>query len=350
MSDYDLDSGYLPIAITTEAGKEFSGWYKDDVLMTAADLANVSGSEVWEAKFIDIEPTSVHVNFSVGSTNGIDSVPLEDVALTVGGVAITAKESANGFILGGTTYLDPTLSLQAATACKAPIGVTGSVSGYNVLGTFLTTDKLDVDNTEQLETGEFFVGLSTVSTGVMLHANATNAKIFFGDMQNKEISWTDHEYLPMCILYDNGSAPGFKGWFTQPTGGELVTYQNAFEHTDLYAQYVEADAPCLLYLGLQRSGGYDVSGDKQITFMNVSFIPDELYPYYSSLRYTQDALNSCGPIPFGAPTIDDPTITVYPEVALLTDTWVGYGGEKPTTTYNTLQAMKCGIVYTRTAT
>ena len=318
--------------------------------MSASDLVNVIGHETWTAKFIDIEPTSVHVNFSVGSTNGIDSVPLEDVALTVGGVAITAKESANGFILGGTTYLDPTLSLQAATACKAPIGVTGSVSGYNVLGTFLTTDKLDVDNTEQLETGEFFVGLSKVVSGVKLHVNNDRAKIFFGDMQDTEILWTDTEYLPMCLTYDTGASPGFNGWFTQPTGGELVTHLTAFEHTDLYAQYVDGDAPYLLYLGLQRSGGYDVSGDKQITFMNVSFIPDELYPYYSALRYTQDALNSCGPIPFGIPTIDDPTITVYPEVALLIDTWVGYGGEKPTTTYNTLQAMKCGIVYTRTAT
>lgn len=169
--------------------------------MTAADLLNVSGSETWTAKFIDIEPTSVHVNFSVGSTNGIDSVPLEDVALTVGDVAITAKESTNGFILGGTTYLDPTLSLQAAMSCKAPIGVTGSVSGYNVLGTFLTTDKLDVDNTEQLETGEFFIGLETAVQGVNF---TTDGGAYFIGANGKITTSTTREYpiskMPIVLI------------------------------------------------------------------------------------------------------------------------------------------------------
>lgn len=177
-----MSSDHLPIAITATADKEFDGWYNsEDKLMSASDLVNVNGHETWTAKFIDIEPTSVHVNFSVGSTNGIDSVPLEDVALTVGGASITAKESANGFILGGTTYLDPTLSLQAASTCKAPIGVTGSVSGYNVLGTFLTTDKLDVDNTEQLETGEFFVGLESKVSNNVTFNTTDNSFIIDGE-------------------------------------------------------------------------------------------------------------------------------------------------------------------------
>lgn len=320
--------------------------------MTAADLLNVSGSETWTAKFIDIEPTSVHVNFSVGSTNGIDSVPLEDVALTVGDVAITAKESANGFILGGTTYLDPTLSLQAAMSCKAPIGVTGSVSGYNVLGTFLTTDKLDVDNTEQLETGEFFVGLETHIDGVTLHPNATGARIFTSGLPSQSTLWTESDYLPLCIIPDtSGTGKGFVGWYTEPEGGTLVTYHDISSYTDLYAHYLDGVFTGLVN-GLQRTGGAGVSTDKALTFMNVTFVPDDLMAeVIYSFPFNDEALTSCGPIPFGTPTIDDTTITVYPEiVASGSEWWNGYNGVKPTNTFDTLQSNSMyGIVYVRNA-
>ena len=163
LSNYDLSSGHLPIAISADPGKEFNGWYDGDNLMSASDLVNVQGNKTWTAQFIDIEPTSIHLNFSAGSTDGVTSVDFTNQALTIGGVGIIADTATNGFTIAGTHYSDPTISTQAAEACNAPIGVAGTVEGYNVLGTFISTGMLDADETGQLETGEFFVGLKSVA-------------------------------------------------------------------------------------------------------------------------------------------------------------------------------------------
>lgn len=161
--DYDLSSGYLPLAISSDPDKEFAGWYNGDDLLSYQDLPNVEGNQTWKARFIDIEPGSIHLNFSSGSTDGVNPVTLTNQPLTIGGVPVIVNTASNGFTINGESFSDPTISTQAADACNAPIGVSGTVAGYNVLGTFISTGMLDADETGQLETGAFFVGLSSVA-------------------------------------------------------------------------------------------------------------------------------------------------------------------------------------------
>ena len=179
LANYDLSSGHLPIAISADPDKEFNGWYDGENLMIASDLVNIQGNKTWTAQFIDIEPNSIHLNFSAGSTDGVTSVNFTNQALTIGGVGIIADTATNGFTIEGSHYSDPTISAQAAEACNAPICVSGTVDGYNVLGTFISTGMLDADETGQLETGEFFVALSAVAPP------ANTAKFTVGDTEGK---------------------------------------------------------------------------------------------------------------------------------------------------------------------
>lgn len=283
-----MSSDYLPIAITATADKEFDGWYNsEDKLMSASDLVNVIGHETWTAKFIDIEPTSVHLNFSVGSTNGIDSVPLEDVALTVGGVAITAKESANGFILGGTTYLDPTLSLQAASACNTPLGVSGTVSGYELLGTFITTGKLDVDNTGQLETGEFFVGLETA---VQVVNFTTDSGAYFIGANGLITTTTTREYpiskMPIVMVTTGQYLNGYTDVIDD---SEIISNPADFQPGHTYRPFYASTSSARrldLYFGVgeNRTVLTGTLGDIRFNNLTGCYVLSDLNPYHLGLN------------------------------------------------------------------
>lgn len=215
LANYDLSSGHLPIAISTDPDKEFNGWYDGDNLMSASDLVNVQGNKTWTAQFIDIEPTSIHLNFSAGSTDGVSAVDFTNQALTIGGVGIIADTATNGFTIDGTHYSDPTISTQAAEACNAPIGVVGAVEGYEVLGTFIGVDRLDADHTGQLETGEFFVGLSAVAPPkdtATFRVDPSVGVLFDGESVFNEVELHEGDPFPMVGLLGATSGKAIDAW------------------------------------------------------------------------------------------------------------------------------------------
>lgn len=234
LTNYDLSSGHLPIAISADPDKEFNGWYDGDNLMSASDLVNVQGNKTWTAQFIDIEPSSIHLNFSSGSTDGVNPVTLVNQPLTIGGVPITVNTASNGFTIDGKSFSDPTISTQAAEACNAPIGVSGTVAGYNVLGTFISTGMLDADETSQLETGEFFVGLKSVAQEPYRFGSfATGFYLTDGPHSSLELDTLDK--FPM-VVSSNPKGVGVVG-FTSGDGNVVspsdlvrgVTYTPVFD-------------------------------------------------------------------------------------------------------------------------
>ena len=218
LADYDLSSGYLPIAISSDPDKEFAGWYNGEDLMSYQDLPNVEGNQTWEAKFIDIEPSSIHLNFSSGSTDGVNPVTLTNQPLTIGGVPVIVNTASNGFTIDGESFSDPTISTQAAEACNAPIGVVGAVEGYEVLGTFIGVDLLDADHTGQLDTGEFFVGLRTVSKEPYRFGEFSGG-FYFTDGPHKSIELETLDKFPMVV----SSNPRNMGVIGFASDGAVVT-------------------------------------------------------------------------------------------------------------------------------
>ena len=287
LADYDLSSCYLPIAISSDPDKEFAGWYNGEDLMSYQDLPNVEGNQTWEAKFIDIEPSSIHLNFSSGSTDGVNPVTLTNQPLTIGGVPVIVNTASNGFTIDGESFSDPTISTQAAEACNTPIGVVGAVEGYDVMGTFIGVDLLDADHTGQLDTGEFFVGLKSNKTTVHLVIPEKYREYCRGIFVNGLPYETDYEvtnvdYIPIALANANKNM-AFTGWLSSHG-----TYDSEFVNGETYtAQFEEADAFSMVRAILWvRSNGSPLDV-QNLVFCGVS-LPDDLKTFVAGVKITDD--------------------------------------------------------------
>ena len=303
LTDYDLSSGYLPIAISSDPNKEFAGWYNGEDLMSYQDLPNVEGKQTWEARFIDIEPSSIHLNFGSGSTDGVNPVTLTNQPLTIGGVPVIVNTASNGFTIDGESFSDPTISTQAAEACNAPIGVVGDVEGYDVLGTFIGVDLLDADHTGQLDTGEFFVGLSAVAPPkdtATFRVDPSVGVLFDGESVFNEVELHEGDPFPMVGLLGATSGQAIDAW----TDGETeIQDTSTLDVSKVYTPHITnlgntSRANLLGYGILGPDHRVGVSGTKgEITlsaFSNNFYYNDQLMlvqyaaasPYYKVLQNT----------------------------------------------------------------
>ena len=156
ISSYDLQADSLPICVSTDE-ETFMGWYEDGVQKSANDIANVTGNVTWVAKFQPVSGSDAVFDLCNGSTDGATPIPLFS-GMSINGLPYTI--SGNKFSMGGSEYYVPRITVECGEKCAAPMAISGTVEGYEVVGTFINAEKLDVDNTDHVETGTFYVHLS----------------------------------------------------------------------------------------------------------------------------------------------------------------------------------------------
>ena len=213
---YDLSSASLPIALTNETEKQFDGWYNDaGSLMSVDDLPLVSGDTTWTARFSPVQSGDIELRFSEGTTNGSDVVNLTNDTIIIGGVSVTAM--ADSIVVGDYTAELPALTYAAAQACKTPIEVVAEHAGYQIPGTMMSREGIDVTSTDECTAGDVYrIYMIRESKTVTFNAGDIDLIVTSG---NPHITTIENPVkLPLVMRYaEHAPFAYFGGWSTDGT-------------------------------------------------------------------------------------------------------------------------------------